>query len=85
MIIDKRGIEEFFNIKTPYRSIGKYTFPFFFLIVLFLINFLLNVSFVLFRHFPHGGDLAFVYLITGFLVIIFFLIASNKKPGFICV
>jgi hypothetical protein len=85
MIIDKRGIEEFFNIKTPYRKIGKYTFPYFFLIGVFLINYLLNVSFVVFRHFPHGGDLAFVYLVAGLLVILFFLIASLTKPGYICI
>lgn len=48
MIIDKRGIEELFNIKTPYRMVGKVTFPFYFLLVLYLTNYILNVSFVLF-------------------------------------
>ena len=85
MIIDKQGIEEFFNIKTPYRKIGKYTLPYYFLVILFLTNFILNVSFVLFQHFPQGGDLAFSYLIIGIIVIILFLIASKKEPGFIMI
>ena len=85
MIVDKKGMEEFFNIKTPYRKIGKFTLPFYFLIILYLTNFILNVSFVLFQHFPKGGDLAFSYLIIGIIVIILFLIASRKQPGFIMV
>lgn len=83
MIIDRRGLEEFFNIKTPYRRIGKFTFPFYFLVVLFLSNYLLNVSFVLFQHFPQGGVLAFVYLIIGLAVIALFFVASRSEPGFI--
>jgi hypothetical protein len=83
MIIDKRGLEEFFNIKTPYRRISKYTFPFYFLVVLFLTNYVLNLSFVLFQHFPQGGDLAFAYLVIGVLVIGLFLVASHRQPGFI--
>jgi len=55
MIVDKQGLEELFNIKTPYRKIGKVTFPFYFLLTLFLTNYLLNVSFVLFQHFPDNG------------------------------
>lgn len=78
MIIDKQGIEEFFNIKTPYRKIGKFTLPYYFLVVLFLINYILNVSFVLFQHFPQGGDLAFAYLIVGIFVILLFFLASLK-------
>ena len=71
------------NIKTPYRSIGKYTFPFYFFIILYLINYVLNISFVLFRHFPHGGDLAFAYLVVGFIVALLFVVSSVKKPGYI--
>ena len=70
-------------MKTPYRKIGKYTFPFFFFIVLYLINYILNISFVLFRHFPKGGDLAFAYLVIGFIVAVLFVISSVKKPGYI--
>ena len=76
MILDKQGIEEFFNIKTPYRQIGKYTLPYYFL---------LNLSFVLFQHFPQGGDLAFAYLIIGAVVVVVFLVASHKQPGYICI
>ena len=83
MIVDKRGVEEFFNIKTPYRKIGQFTFPFFFFVVFFLVNYLLSISFVIFRHFPKGGELAFVYLIVGGMVILFFLMASNRQPGYI--
>jgi hypothetical protein len=78
MIIDKQGIEEFFNIKTPYRKIGKYTLPYYFLVILFLTNFILNLSFVLFQHFPQGGDLAFAYLIIGLVVVALFFMASRK-------
>jgi len=85
MIIDKRGIEELFNIKTPYRKIGKVTFPFYFLLILFLTNYILNVSFVLFQHFPQNGDLAFAYLVIGFVVAIFFLVVARKEPGFIMI
>ncbi len=85
MIIDKRGIEEFFNVKTPYRSIKKTTFPFYFLIVMFLANYLLNISFVLFQNFPKHGILAFCYLVMGFIAIALFLASTAKKPGYICV
>ena len=85
MILDKQGIEEFFNIKTPYRQIGKYTLPYYFLVILFLTNFVLNLSFVLFQHFPQGGDLAFAYLIIGAVVVVVFLVASHKQPGYICI
>ena len=83
MIIDKRGIEEFLNIKVPYRKVHKHTFPFLFFIVVYLINYILNISFVLFRHFPQGGDLAFAYLVVGFVVAVLFVISSLKKPGYI--
>lgn len=70
-------------MKTPYRKIGKVTFPFYFLLVLYLTNYLLNVSFVLFQHFPAKGDLAFVYLTLGLLIGILFVVVARKEPGFI--
>jgi ankyrin repeat protein len=51
MIIDKAGIEELLNIKNPFRKIGKRTFPFYFFLAAFFINYLLNVSFVISSHF----------------------------------
>lgn len=83
MIIDKRGLEELFNIKTPYRKIEKLTFPFYFLLILFLTNYLLNVSFVLFQHFPEHGGLAFSYLAIGMLVGLLFVIVAKREPGWI--
>lgn len=70
-------------MKTPYRKIGKVTFPFYFLLVLYLTNYILNVSFVLFQHFPQKGDLAFVYLVLGFLIGVLFVVVAKKGPGFI--
>ncbi len=46
MIIDKKGIDEFFNVKPAFRKTEKYTFPFFFFIAIFMTNFILNVSFI---------------------------------------
>ena len=50
MIVDKGGIEELLNIKNPFRKIGKRTFPFYFFLSMFLVNFVLNVSFVVTHH-----------------------------------
>ncbi len=47
MIIDKGGIEELLNVKNPFRKIGKRTFPFYFFLLSFTINYILNVSFVI--------------------------------------
>jgi hypothetical protein len=38
------------NIKNPFRKIGKRTFPFYFFIIAFFLNYALNVSFVLTHH-----------------------------------
>lgn len=70
-------------MKTPYRKIGKVTFPFYFLLVLYLTNYLLNVSFVLFEHFPEKGDLAFVYLALGLLIGVLFAAVARREPGYI--
>jgi hypothetical protein len=70
-------------VKTPYRKIGKVTFPFYFLLTLYLTNYVLNLSFVLFQHFPQKGDLAFVYLVLGLLIGILFVVVTKKQPGFI--
>lgn len=78
MILDKRGVEELFNIKTPFRRLPRVTFPFYFLLVMYLTNYILNISFVLFRHFPRHGVLAFVYLMLGLCVGVFFVIVSCK-------
>lgn len=39
------------NIKNPFRKIGKRTFPFYFFLIAFFTNYLLNVSFVISTHF----------------------------------
>lgn len=50
MIIDKAGVEELLNIKSPFRKIGKRTFPFYFFLLAFSINYVLNASFVVSHH-----------------------------------
>ena len=69
MIIDKQGYEEFLNIKTPYRKVGKRTFPFYFFVFSFLINFFLNISFVVFCHFSENKEIGLSYLALGIVVI----------------
>ena len=59
------------------------TFPFYFLLLLFSTNYLLNVSFVLFQHFPTHGDLAFAYLLMGLLVAVLFGVVSRSNPGYV--
>ena len=60
-----------------------YTLPFYFLIVMFVSNYVLSVAFVIFKHFPDGGWLAFIYLFAGLIVVLLFLKASFAKPGYI--
>ena len=49
MIEDKGGIEEFLNIKAPFRKTSQKTFHFFFFVILFFANYLLNITFVIFQ------------------------------------
>jgi hypothetical protein len=51
--------------------------------MLYLTNYLLNTSFVLFQHFPEKGDLAFVYLALGLLIGVLFTVVARKEPGYI--
>lgn len=83
MIIDKQGLEELLNIKTPFRKLQKHSFPFYLLIFLFLSSYILNVSFVLYQSAKYRFDLTITFLALGFLVIIFFLITKYLSPGFL--
>ena len=47
MIIDKQGLEELMNIKTPFRKLKRRSFPFYMLLVLFALCYVLNISFVI--------------------------------------
>ena len=83
MIIDKQGIEELMNIKTPFRKLKAKTFPYYFLLVVFLINYILNISFVINRTFTTESELTIVFLSLGFLVIVFFFLSSCINPGYL--
>jgi hypothetical protein len=81
MIIDKQGIEELMNIKTPFRKLSKHTLPFYLLLFLFLSNYVLNISFVLHSSFKYRTDLSITFLVIGFIVAVFFLICKISNPG----
>lgn len=83
MIIDKQGIEELMNIKTPFRKLKRYTFPFYLLLILFLSNYILNISFVISKHITTETWLAITFLILGFIVLLFFIIATLSNPGYL--
>lgn len=78
MILDEQGIVELFNIKTPFRKMRSRTFPFYFLLVMFLINYVLGISFVLPTHFEEFMTMGIIFLILGFIVAVLFVIACNK-------
>lgn len=81
MIIDKQGIEELMNIKTPFRKLHKHTLPFYLLLFLFFSNYILNISFVLHDSFKARQDLSIAFLAIGFIVAVFFLICKLSNPG----
>lgn len=81
MIIDKQGIEQLMNIKTPFRKLHKHTLPFYLLLFLFLSNYVLNVSFVLYQSVIYRLDLSIVFLIMGFIVGVLFIICKFSNPG----
>jgi hypothetical protein len=55
------------------------------MLLLFVSNYILNVSFVLFQHFPQNGDLAFAYLVIGLVVAVLFAVVARTPPGFIMI
>lgn len=81
MIIDKQGIEELMNIKTPFRKLHKHTLPFYLLLFLFLSNYILNVSFVLHESFKYRLDLSITFLVFGFVICILFSLCKFSNPG----
>lgn len=85
MIIDKQGIEELMNIKTPFRKLHKKTLPFYMFLSLFLVNYVLNVSFVVQTTFVKDKNegLAITFLVIGFVTIIFYIISACWNPGFL--
>ena len=69
------------NIKTPFRKLHKHTLPFYLLLFLFLSNYVLNVSFVLYQSVIYRLDLSIVFLIMGFIVGVLFIICKFSNPG----
>ena len=83
MIIDKQGIEELMNIKTPFRKLHKHTLPFYLILFLFLSNYILNISFVLHETFKYRLDLSIAFLAMGFIVGLLFLGCKFSNPGYL--
>lgn len=71
------------NIKNPFRKIGKRTFPFYFFLSMFLVNFVLNVSFVVTHHITTDVYLSIVFLAIGILTIVSFVLVSVRNPGYL--
>lgn len=81
MIIDKQGIQELMNIKTPFRKLKKHTLPFFLLLFLFLSNYILNISFVLHDSITYRLDLSICFLAMGLVVLLLFVLCKFSNPG----
>lgn len=69
------------NIKTPFRKLHKHTLPFYLLLFLFLSNYVLNVSFVLYQSVVYRLDLSIAFLVLGFIVGVLFIICKFSNPG----
>ena len=83
MIIDKQGIEELMNIKTPFRKLHQKTFPFYLLLVLFTVCYILNISFVIKDTIMSERVLTIIFLSIGLFVLLMFFISSRSNPGFL--
>lgn len=81
MIIDRQGIEELMNIKTPFRKLRKHTLPFFLLLFLFLSNYILNICFVLHDSIKYRMDLSIAFLSIGLVVGLLFILCKISNPG----
>lgn len=69
------------NIKNPFRKIGKRTFPFYFFLILFMVNFVINVSFVVTHHITIDTALSIAFLGMGLLTMLAFIMVSVSNPG----
>lgn len=71
------------NIKTPFRKLKRFTFPFALLVFLFSSSYLLNVSFVVSQQLAIETELAVTFLCMGMVVLFFFVVASLSNPGYL--
>lgn len=69
------------NIKTPFRKLHKHTLPFYLLLFLFVSNYVLNISFVLYSAWEYRLDLSIIFLALGFVVAVLFLVSKISNPG----
>ena len=81
MIEDRFGVEEFYNLKQPYRKTStKCSIPFVVFMFLFFSTFLLNLIFAV-----HHMDVVsnIVYITLTVLPIFFLLAAGCLNPGYL--
>jgi hypothetical protein len=83
MIIDKQGIEELMNIKTPFRKLHKHTLPFYMLLFMYLSSYGFNITFVLHAVLKSRFELAISYLSFGLVVGVFFIVCKTSNPGYL--
>lgn len=71
------------NIKTPFRKLNKHTLPFYLFLILYLSNFVLNISFVLYQSVVYRLDLSITFLVLGFIVGVLYLVCKYANPGYL--
>lgn len=71
------------NIKTPFRKLNKHTLPFYLFLILYLSNFVLNISFVLYQSVVYRLDLSITFLVLGSIVGVLYLICKYTNPGYL--